>query len=328
MAAKPPVIFLLGPTASGKTDLAILLREQIDAELISVDSAQVYRGLDIGAAKPDAETLARAPHRLIDIRDPAEPYSAAEFKCDALSEIDAIVGAGKVPILVGGTMLYFKVLLEGMADLPAADQDLRREIEQRAAQQGWPALHAELAKVDPQSAAELHPNHSARIERALEVYQLTGVPLSEHKKNQTDVSPLANYRVIQLGLDVRNREMLHHRIAQRFHNMMAQGFLGEVETLWRRGDLNVGLPSIRSAGYAQLWQHFAAGDPLETAVNKGIFATRQLAKRQLTWMRGWDGLQTLAIDDDRGDPKSVEILLSDALKIVSDETILLGHNLL
>lgn len=315
----------MGPTASGKTDLAIALREKLGAELINVDSAQFYRGLNIGAAKPDADTLARAPHRLIDIRDPAERYSVAEFVEDARREMANITEAGCIPILVGGSMLYFKALREGLADMPQADETMRRQMEEKAAREGWPALHRELAEVDPETAAELHPNHSQRIQRALEVYRLSGVPISQlRKQHQAEGGGIEqDFNLIQLALVPENRQLLHDRISQRLDHMMAEGFLGEVQSLFARGDLDVSLPAIRSVGYRQLWSYCAGECTLDEAVAAAKAATRQLAKRQLTWLRGWPGAIQVKVDEDAKYLSKLEIL-QNSLKKLSETPIYLS----
>ncbi|MEQ8803734.1 tRNA (adenosine(37)-N6)-dimethylallyltransferase MiaA [Haliea sp.] len=279
----------MGPTAAGKTDLATGLAEALDGELVSVDSALVYRGLDIGSAKPDY------PHHLIDIRDPAESYSAADFVADASRVVADIVGRGRTPILVGGTMLYFRAFLEGLAAMPASDPAIRAELAATAGREGWPALHARLAEIDPIAAAAIHPHHSQRISRALEVFAGSGIPLSEWHQRPV-VSPAVRYRVVQLALCPQQRAELHRRIDLRFRSMLAQGFLQEVAALHRRPDLHPGLPAIRAVGYRQLWRHLDGECSLEEAVQQGLAATRQLAKRQLTWLRKWPGLHWLLTD--------------------------------
>lgn len=287
---RPRALAIAGPTASGKTALALALRERAPVEIISVDSAQVYVGMDIGTAKPDAATLARAPHRLIDIRDPAVPYSAAEFVADARREMAAITAAGRIPLLVGGTMLYFHLLIEGMARLPAADPGLRAEIAATAARHGWAHLHAELARVDPETAAQLHPHHSQRIQRALEVYRAAGRPLSRLLREQGSgegVAPIAvDYDLTLVGLVPSSRAVLHRRIAERFAAMLDEGLVDEVRALRARGDLHPELPSMRAAGYRQVWAHLDGECDAAAMVERGVAATRQLAKRQLTWLRG------------------------------------------
>ncbi|WP_237059547.1 tRNA (adenosine(37)-N6)-dimethylallyltransferase MiaA [Microbulbifer sediminum] len=307
----------MGPTASGKTDLAMAISDQLPVELISVDSALVYRGLDIGSAKPDAGELARYPHRLIDICDPAESYSAGDFRRDALAAMAEISAAGRIPLLVGGTMLYFRALWEGMAELPPADPAVRAEIEARAAREGWPALHAELAQVDPELAAQLHPNHSVRIERGLEVYRLTGRPLSELRREQARDPVRDHYRVTQLALLPRDRALLHRRIEQRFRQMLARGFVDEVRALRARGDLHGDLPAIRAVGYRQVWQYLAGELDYEEMVEAGIAATRQLAKRQLTWLRRWPDLSRVYLQAPDGTLRKNDEILAEALKFLA-----------
>jgi len=281
---KPLAIFLMGPTASGKTDLAIQLRQQLPVEVISVDSALIYRGMDIGTAKPSKAELALAPHRLIDICDPAESYSAANFRTDALREMQEISAQGKIPLLVGGTMLYYKALLEGLSPLPSADEKVRSEIEAKSALIGWDGLHQELSKIDPISAQRINPNDSQRINRALEVFYLTGKTLTELTAQKGEALP---YDILQFAIAPEQREVLHRRIEQRFHKMIELGFQQEVEKLYRRPDLNENLPSIRCVGYRQMWEYLRGDYDHDEMVFRGICATRQLAKRQITWLRGW-----------------------------------------
>ena len=281
---KPLAIFLMGPTASGKTDLAIQLRQQLPVEVISVDSALIYRGMDIGTAKPSKAEQALAPHRLIDICDPSESYSAANFRTDALREMQEISAQGKIPLLVGGTMLYYKALLEGLSPLPSADEKVRSEIEAKAALIGWDGLHQELSKIDPISAQRINPNDSQRINRALEVFYLTGKTLTELTAQKGEALP---YDILQFAIAPEQREVLHLRIEQRFHNMIELGFQQEVEKLYRRPDLNENLPSIRCVGYRQMWEYLRGDYDHDEMVFRGICATRQLAKRQITWLRGW-----------------------------------------
>ena len=281
---KPLAIFLMGPTASGKTDLVIQLRQQLPVEVISVDSALIYRGMDIGTAKPSKAELALAPHRLIDICDPAESYSAANFRTDALREMQEISAQGKIPLLVGGTMLYYKALLEGLSPLPSADDKVRSEIEAKAALIGWGGLHQELSKIDPISAQRINPNDSQRINRALEVFYLTGKTLTELTAQKGEALP---YDILQFAIAPEQREVLHLRIEQRFHKMIELGFQQEVEKLYRRPDLNENLPSIRCVGYRQMWEYLRGDYDHDEMVFRGICATRQLAKRQITWLRGW-----------------------------------------
>jgi tRNA dimethylallyltransferase len=288
-ADKPLLVCLMGPTASGKTDLAIAMAQHLNCELVSVDSALVYRGLDIGSAKPEY------PHHLVDIRDPAQAYSAADFICDANSAVSQILERGKTPLLVGGTMLYFKAFLEGFADMPAADCDIRADIAARAQQHGWPHIHRELAYVDPQAAARIHPNHSQRLSRALEVYLASGVPLTEWHRDRGDTA-LDRYRVLQLAICPQDRAVLHARIARRFEQMLAAGLLQEVMRLHQRPDLHAALPAIRAVGYRQLWQYLEQQCSLEEAKQSAVAATRQLAKRQLTWLRKWPDLNWIYTD--------------------------------
>ncbi len=294
----PPAIFLMGPTAAGKTDLALALADALPCELISVDSALVYRGMDIGTAKPDRQTLARYPHRLIDILDPSQSYSAAEFCDDALAAMADATSRGRIPLLVGGTMLYFKALLEGLADMPSADPQVRAELESRARVEGLATLHAELMTVDPESAARIHPNDPQRLVRALEVYRVSGISMSEHRRRQRERKALAGtsemahlpYTVAQFAIAPSERQILHARIAQRFHLMLEQGFVEEVEALRQRGDLHPGMPSIRAVGYRQVWDYLGGQLDREQMLERGIVATRQLAKRQFTWLRSWGEL--------------------------------------
>ncbi|MFD0965593.1 tRNA (adenosine(37)-N6)-dimethylallyltransferase MiaA [Seminibacterium arietis] len=280
----PIAIFLMGPTASGKTDLAIKLCQTLPLEIISVDSALIYKGMDIGTAKPSAEELALAPHRLIDIKDPAETYSAAEFRHDALQEMTKITAQGKIPLLVGGTMLYYKALLEGLSPLPSADENIRREIEQEAKKYGWHALHQKLAEIDPISAQRINPNDSQRINRALEVFYISGQSLTSLMNQKGNKLP---YKILQFAIAPQERAILHQRIEQRFNKMLALGFQQEVETLFQRSDLHLNLPSIRCVGYRQMWEFLQGDYDYNEMVFRGICATRQLAKRQITWLRGW-----------------------------------------
>ncbi|MEP6159844.1 MAG: tRNA (adenosine(37)-N6)-dimethylallyltransferase MiaA [Halieaceae bacterium] len=325
LSDKPGLICLLGPTASGKTDLAIELARQHNCELISVDSALVYRGLDIGSAKPDF------PHHLVDIHDPAEPYSVADFCHDAQAAILEILAAGRTPLLVGGTMLYFKALLEGIADMPPADPELRSYLASEAAAKGWPHLHRMLAEVDPAMAEKIHPNHSQRLSRALEVYLGSGVTMTEWRRRQaakgggrlTDA-----YEVFQLAIAPAERGVLHERIARRVDQMLAAGLVEEVRGLYQRDDLHLDLPSMRAVGYRQMWAHVKGEYDLARARELCIQATRQLAKRQLTWLRGWPDLHWIYTDADgraatsaAGLADSAYIPLSVALKYLGDATI-------
>ncbi|WP_245598978.1 tRNA (adenosine(37)-N6)-dimethylallyltransferase MiaA [Halotalea alkalilenta] len=296
----------MGPTAAGKTDAAIALHERLDCELISVDSAMIYRQMDIGTAKPSAQELARAPHRLIDILDPAQSYSAADFRRDALAEMTAITARGRTPLLVGGTMLYFKTLLEGNGGLPSSDPALRAALEAEAQRRGLAELHRELAAVDPQSAARIHPNDPQRLLRALEVQRQTGRSLTEHWRAQR-AEPLP-WRVLQLALVPADRAALHARIEARFDAMLAAGLVDEVAALRARGDLHASMPSMRSVGYRQLWRYLDGECDWATMRAQGIAATRQLAKRQLTWLRSWPELLTLEVPRDDIDPALLKIV--------------------
>ncbi len=278
-----PVVFLMGATATGKTAIAIAAVGRLPVEVVSVDSALVYRGMDIGTGKPSAQEQAVCPHRLIDIRDPAESYSAAEFRADALAAIAEIHAAGRVPLLVGGTGLYFRALREGLATLPAADEAVRERIESEARERGWASLHAELARVDAAAARRIHPNDPQRIQRALEVYRITGRPLSAHQQAGRG-EPFA-HRVLSLVLEPVEREPLHRRIERRFHAMLAGGFEAEVAALRARGDLRADLPSMRAVGYRQMWRYLAGECDHASMVERAVTATRQLAKRQMTWLR-------------------------------------------
>ena len=293
---KPPVVLLMGPTGAGKSAAALALAERIPAEIVSVDSALVYRGLDIGTAKPDAASRARIAHHLIDIVDPAQPYSAGQFLRDAEQAIESIHARGRIPLLTGGTMLYFHALLHGLAELPEADPELRRELDERAAREGSAALHAELARVDPQAAARIHPNDPQRIQRALEVFHLTGQPISELQSSRR--APLAEKRCISIVLSPASRALLHRRIDARFDGMMAAGFLDEVRALHSRGDLDAQTPAMRAVGYRQLWAHLDGAYGLEEGIRRGIVATRRLAKRQLTWLRAFNGARWIEPGDD------------------------------
>lgn len=321
-AGLPPAIFLMGPTAAGKTDLALELARALPCDLISVDSALIYRGMDIGTAKPERAVLDEFPHALIDILDPAESYSAAEFRADALAAMAESTARGRIPLLVGGTMLYYKALLEGLADMPSADPAIRAELEARALAEGWEVLHRELAAVDPESAARIHPNDPQRLTRALEVYLVSGLSMTEHRRRQAAGNPDTGtsgggqlpYTVVQLAIAPAQRQILHDRIAQRFRAMLEQGFVEEVETLRSRSDLHAGLPSIRAVGYRQVWEYLDGELSRDEMVVRGIIATRQLAKRQFTWLRGWDDLHwldSLACDN-----------LSRALKYLASVSIL------
>ncbi|MGF1723001.1 tRNA (adenosine(37)-N6)-dimethylallyltransferase MiaA [Vibrio kyushuensis] len=286
----PLALFLMGPTASGKTDLAIRLRQKFPVEIISVDSALIYKDMDIGTAKPDERELALAPHRLIDILDPSEAYSAADFRRDALSEMNRIVADGKIPLLVGGTMLYYKALLEGLSPLPAANPEIRKQIESEALSEGWQSLHDQLREIDPVSATRIHPNDPQRLSRALEVYRISGKTLTELTEIKGESLP---FRVKQFAIAPKERAELHRRIELRFNNMMEAGFEDEMKALYARKDLHPELPSIRCVGYRQMWDYLDGNCSKDEAIFRGVCATRQLAKRQITWLRSWDDLTWL-----------------------------------
>jgi tRNA dimethylallyltransferase len=296
----------MGPTASGKTDLAMQLYDNLPCEIVSVDSAMIYRGMDIGTAKPDAETLLRYPHRLIDLCDPDQAYSAAEFRRDALAQIEEIRAAGKIPLLTGGTMMYFHALKNGLASLPKADPAVRERILALAETQGWPAIHQRLQEVDPVSAERLNPNDSQRLQRALEVFEVSGRTMTELWAEQEEQKP--DFPIVPMAVMPKERSELHERIEMRFDIMLEQGFVDEVRQLWERGDLTLQMPSVRCVGYRQVWEYFSETWDYETMRFKGIVATRQLAKRQVTWLRGWENLTWM----DTHDPK----LLSNALKLI------------
>lgn len=285
MSAPPLVICLAGPTAAGKSASTLALAERWPLEIVNVDSATIYRGMDIGTAKPSPAEQAQVPQHLLDIRDPAQSYSAAEFRADALRLIDEIRARGRIPLLAGGTMMYYKALRDGLDDLPQADPALRAELEARAARDGWPALHAELARLDPVTSARLAPNDSQRIQRALEICQLSGQPMSALLGRQRAAAGDDDNRYLTISLEPSERAALHARIEQRFDAMLANGLLEEVRGLHARADLHPGLPSVRCVGYRQMWAHLDGEISLEEAREQGIAATRQLAKRQITWLR-------------------------------------------
>jgi tRNA dimethylallyltransferase len=310
-ASQPPLaILLMGPTASGKTALAVELVGRFPCDIISVDSAMIYRGMDIGTAKPDAEILRIAPHRLIDILDPAESYSVGRFREDALAAMRRITSGGRLPLLVGGTMLYFHALQHGLAELPTADPKIRAQLDARAAKHGWTALHAELASVDPVAAGRISSNDPQRIQRALEVFYLTGLPLTE-LHNADTVQPLP-YRLIKIAIAPPRRSLLHARIERRFNDMLTRGFVKEVAGLRARGDLTAAHGSMRTVGYRQLWGYLDGAYSLEVAAQRSIVATRRFAKRQLTWLRA---------------ETAVRWIDSDAPKIVDDASKLLDQAL-
>lgn len=304
----PPVICLMGPTASGKTALAMELYDALPCEIISVDSALVFKGMDIGTAKPTLAEQEKYPHRLIDLIDPADSYSAAEFCKDALQAIDEIRQSGRIPLLVGGTMMYFKSLIDGISPLPEADPNIRQQIELEANEKGWDALHQELAMIDPESAARIHPNDPQRLTRALEVFRITGNTL-------TQLTAIKGQRlegdVLQFAITPKERKTLHERIELRFNQMIEQGFKDEVIKLKARKDLHENLPSIRCVGYRQMWQHLNGDYDFDEMIFKGVCATRQLAKRQLTWLRGWDGLTSLDMEDNN----NLQVITSQISKL-------------
>jgi tRNA dimethylallyltransferase len=283
LAKLPPAVLLMGPTASGKTPLALALARVLPLEIVSVDSAQVYRGMDVGTAKPSSAERTAVPHHLIDIIDPTETYSAARFRTDALRLMAEITARRKIPLLVGGTMLYFKALREGLSELPDADEDIRAEIDEEAAARGWPAMHSELAHADPQTAARLKPTDAQRIQRALEIYRATGEPMSRLLGRKKAAA--LPFRLIELAIVPSDRSKLHQRIEDRFDAMLGRGLVDELRGLRARYALTPNLPSMRCVGYRQAWQHLEGGLDRDELRDRGIFATRQLAKRQLTWLR-------------------------------------------
>ena len=291
------VIFIMGPTASGKTALALALAQQIECEIISVDSALIYKEMDIGTAKPTTVELEAVPHHLIDILDPSMAYSVSQFRDDAARLISQIIARGRLPVLVGGTMMYYNALIKGLSTLPASNSGIRADIEAQARQKGWTMMHSELAQVDPICADRIHPNDPQRITRALEVYQISGQPMSALQAQSSGPIP---YSVAQFAIAPQERSILHERIELRFRQMLAQNFEAEVQALMDRGDLMEDLPSIRCVGYRQMWQYLSGQMSRAEMVERGIIATRQLAKRQITWLRGWDDvhwLDTFATDN-------------------------------
>ncbi len=296
-AQRPMALMLMGPTAAGKTAAVIELAKLVPLEIISVDSAMVYRGLDIGTAKPPLAERAGVTHHLIDIRDPAEIYSAGEFRRDSLGLIDEIGSRGRLPVLVGGTMLYFNVLLHGLADLPEANAEIRRSLDDEAGRVGWPAMHHRLAELDPDAAAKIRENDAQRIQRALEVIEITGRTISSFHR-QTVMEPAANF--LKIALWPEDRQLLARNISERFDRMMAQGLLAEVESLYQRDELHADLPAMRSVGYRQLWQYLSGETELERAVENAKVATRRLAKRQLTWLRADEDVRRVsALEESR-----------------------------
>ncbi|MDY0308830.1 MAG: tRNA (adenosine(37)-N6)-dimethylallyltransferase MiaA [Castellaniella sp.] len=299
MPPAPVLLCLAGPTASGKSAASMALARRWPIEIIVMDSATIYRGMDIGTAKPSAEERACVPHHLLDIRDPAQAYSAAEFARDAAALARDIRARGRIPLLCGGTMLYYKALREGLNELPEADPAIRRELDEEAQERGWPALHAELARVDPVTAARLAPNDSQRLQRALEVWRSSGRPMSAWLAQQPPTPLLPGWRFETISLEPSDRAVLHARIAQRYHAMIDAGLLDEVRALHARADLHPGLPSIRCVGYRQIWDHLDGRVSLDQAIEQAIAATRQLAKRQITWLRALPGRKTVDCLSDR-----------------------------
>jgi len=307
----PPAIFIMGPTASGKTGLAVELYQHLPVELISVDSALVFKDMDIGTAKPDASILARAPHHLIDLIPPTEVYSAATFRNDALKLMADITARGKIPLLVGGTMLYFKALQGGLSHLPEADSGVRQKLDAQAARIGWPAMHDKLAEIDPETAARLEPADAQRVQRALEVYEISGKTMTElHQSSMSDKFP---YQLLKIALIPSDRTVLHDRIAIRFDDMLKQGFVDEVKRLLLKyPSLNADMPSMRCVGYRQALEHLAGNYDVAELRDRGIFATRQLAKRQLTWLRGMDD----TFEVDCLNPKIFELALNEINQLI------------
>ncbi len=310
MSDLPPAIFLMGPTAAGKTALALALHDTLPVEIISVDSSQVYRGMDIGTAKPTSDELARAPHRLIDIRDPRQAYSAADFCADALGEMQAITRAGKIPLLVGGTMFYFRALEFGLSDLPSADPDVRARLGDEAATHGWPALHRRLQEIDPVSATRIHPNDAQRIQRALEIHALTGQPPSALGAEKRGHS--FPYRVTKMALWPQDRTLLHRRIASRFLAMLERGFVDEVEQLTRLDGLSLTMPSMRAVGYRQIWEYLIKKVNYCEMTERVIASTRQFAKRQITWLRSYPDVRAYDSTDSLPEKECLEYLRQTA----------------
>lgn len=329
----PLVIYLMGPTASGKTDLAVALTKALPCDIISVDSALVYKGMDIGTAKPEAEVLAEAPHRLINICEATESYSAAHFRADALKEIAAIIAKGRIPLLVGGTMMYFKALDQGLATLPSADPVIRQKLLDEAEEKGWEFMHQRLAKVDPVSAKRIHPNDPQRLQRALEVYEISGRTLTEFWADQAELKEkqetgqnieahytnwgrdsfnALSYNAVNIAVSPKERATLHERIAFRFKQMLNEGFVEEVTELYQSGKLDLSMPSMKCVGYRQVWEYLDGKLSYDEMVERGIIATRQLAKRQLTWLRRWPNLNWFESEDPE--------LLAKVLKIVHSAT--------
>ncbi|MFB9886517.1 tRNA (adenosine(37)-N6)-dimethylallyltransferase MiaA [Balneatrix alpica] len=306
--AYPPAIFLMGPTAAGKTALAFELVERLPCDIISVDSALIYRGMDIGTAKPSPAELQRYPHQLVDIRDPAEVYSVAEFRQDALAAMAEISSRGRIPLLVGGTMMYFNALKKGLAQLPEADPLLRQRLQEEAEREGWQVLHQRLQQVDPQAAEQIPAGNTQRLLRALEVYELSGQPLTQLWQQQ-EQQPLP-YQVCELIWSPAQRSVLHQRIAKRFELMLQQGFIDEVRRLKQRADLHVNLPSVRCVGYRQAWSYLDGEYDEQAFIDKGVAATRQLAKRQLTWLRSFTEANWIDAQQPDAQVKALKLLES------------------
>ena len=301
-------VSIMGPTASGKSALAVELARLERFEIISVDSAQVYRGMDIGTAKPDPELLKEVPHHLINISDPSEPYSAADFRLDAIRLVEEISSRDKIPLLTGGTMLYFKALKEGLAALPPADKSVRRRISQQAQEYGWPMLHERLKQIDPIAAERIHVNDPQRLQRALEVFEISGKSMTEWQQQGSQSCP---FEILEIAILPKDRLDLHRVIETRFHQMLTDGLIEEVQQLFDRDDLNQDLPAIKACGYRQVWAYLAGEIDYGTMVEKAIIATRQFAKRQFTWLRSWQGLKRIETPEG-----------SKALKIIRASSIL------
>lgn len=301
-----PAVLIMGPTGAGKTDLVLRLAEDWPIDIVSVDSAMVYRGMDIGTGKPSREVLARHPHRLVDILDPSQAYSAGQFVRDATQAIEEAHQRGRLPVLVGGTMLYFRALRRGIAEMPSADSQVRAQLDREAAERGWPALHRDLAAIDPKAAARIQPNDAQRIQRALEVFRLTGKTLSE--LHEAGKPPAPNVRFLAYAWVPSDRERLYAAIEARFHRMMEEGLLDEVRALYARGDLHADLPAIRSVGYRQLWEHLEGREPLSSSVQRAIFATRHLARRQLIWLRSDRDVRWVDALDSAADAQMVQAI--------------------
>lgn len=302
----PPVIMLMGPTASGKTALSLYLADQLPLEIISVDSALVYQDMNIGTSKPTPEILQKYPHHLIDICSPSDVYSVAQFRQDALTLMEDITGRGKIPILVGGTMLYYRSLIQGLSELPSANERVRKELETFAEEKGLPALHERLNKVDPVAAQKIHMNDPQRIQRALEVYEISGKPISQWWQEQK--SSKLPYSMLKIAVSTTERSLLHERIEKRFAQMLGEGFVDEVKALRVRGDLDLNKPSMRAVGYRQVWQHLDGEYSYEEMQYKGMVATRQLAKRQLTWLRSEQGLHWFNSDENNFEQRVLKLI--------------------